>query len=83
MSILYSLGLLLSVFSNIVSILVFPAEGQQETIFSKSTLANGEYFSSDNSSSSSLSPRGKNIDFGAWASYQLPLELMDNAERKT
>ncbi|MFY9566524.1 MAG: PDZ domain-containing protein [Nitrososphaeraceae archaeon] len=83
MSILYSLGLLLSVFSSIVSILVFPAEGQQETIFSKSTLANGEYFSSDNSSSSSLTPRGKNIDFGAWASYQLPLELMDNAERKT
>ena len=83
MSVLYSLGLLLSVFSSIVSILVFPAEGQQETIFSKSTLANGEYFSSDNSSSSSLSPRGKNIDFGAWASYQLPLELMDNAERKT
>lgn len=83
MSILYSLGLLLSVFSNIVSILVFPAEGQQETIFPKSTSANGEYFSSDNSSSSSLTPRGKNIDFGAWASYQLPLELMDNAERKT
>jgi hypothetical protein len=25
----------------------------------------------------------KNIDFGAWASYQFPLELMDNAERRT
>jgi hypothetical protein len=75
-------GLLLSVFSSIVSILVLPAEGQQETIFSKSTPAN-EYFGSDNSSSRYLSPRGKNIDFGAWASYQLPLELMDSAERKT
>jgi hypothetical protein len=25
----------------------------------------------------------KNIDFGAWASYQFPLELMDYAERRT
>ena len=81
--VLCATGLLLSAFSSIVSISVYHVKGQQESILPTSMFANEEYTRYNKSSPVSLIPGGSNIDFGAWASYQLPLELMDNAERRT
>jgi hypothetical protein len=83
LSVLYAIGLLLSVFTNNVSIFAYPVKGQQESVLSTATYTNEDYLKSNNSSSGPLLPGSNNIDFGAWASYQLPLELMDDTERKT
>ena len=83
LSVLYLIGLLLSVFTNNVSISAYPVKGQPESVLSAATNANDEYLKSNNSSSGPLSPGSNYIDFGAWASYQHPLELMDDTERRT
>jgi hypothetical protein len=83
LSVLYLICLLLSVFTNSVSISAYSVQGQQESVLSTATNANEEYLKSNKSSSGPLLPGGNNIDFGAWASYQLPLELMDDTERRT
>jgi hypothetical protein len=83
LSVLYSIGLLLSVFTNNVSISAYPVKGLQESVLSTATFANEGYSKSNMSSSLSLFPGSNSLDFGAWASYQLPLELMDNTERRT
>lgn len=83
LSVLYAIGLLLSVFSSIVNITAYPVKGQQESTLSTGISANKENLNSNMSSSVSLFPGSNNLDFGAWASYQLPLELMDKTERRT
>jgi hypothetical protein len=81
LSINLSLGLLFSIFSSIINISAIHATGQQETIASTAIPTSGKYLSSVNSSST-LSTGNKNLGFGAWASYQVPLELMDDIDER-
>lgn len=82
LSLTLSFGLVLSVFSSTVNPPVFPVAGQQQTITSTRTITTEDYFKTVNSSSSILSAGDKDIDFGAWASYQVPLELMDDRQEQ-
>jgi hypothetical protein len=83
LTVLYAIGLLLSVFTNNVSISAYAVKGQHESILSTAAYTNEENLKSNNSSSGPLPLGSNNMDFGAWASYQLPLELMDDTEHKT